>query len=164
LENISKKLSPKKSSVISGILVGSEGICFTHSFPVKGPKLGILSSCTDVVAPTSEVLSNSLELVSLSLIFFFRSQNPGHCHSYYYQEHWLNCPIIILEDGSSLRYFFARRELFPCDILYWRRAVHWLKIVWLWKRTKGLSLDWGVTVNKVIIPNTWVTFEPTAVQ
>jgi hypothetical protein len=70
LDNISKKLSPRKSYIISDIFVGSEGIRFTPGFPVKGPKLGVLSSFTHVVAPVFEVsllTSLSSEIVWLSL-------------------------------------------------------------------------------------------------
>jgi hypothetical protein len=65
LDNISKKLSPKKSSIISYTLVGSDGIRFTPEFPVKGPKFGVLSSFIHVVAPAFEVLLFASELVSL---------------------------------------------------------------------------------------------------
>jgi hypothetical protein len=44
-------LSPKTSSLISDTFVGSEGIHFTPGFPVKGPKLGVLSSFVHMVAP-----------------------------------------------------------------------------------------------------------------
>jgi hypothetical protein len=64
LDSISKNLSPKKSSIISDTSVGSEGICFTPGFPVKGPKFVVLSSFTHVVAPAFEVLPLYLELVS----------------------------------------------------------------------------------------------------
>jgi hypothetical protein len=46
MDNISKKLSSKKDT-----FVGSEGIYFAPGFPVKGPKLGVLSSFTHMVAP-----------------------------------------------------------------------------------------------------------------
>jgi hypothetical protein len=92
--------------------------------------------------------------------FFIQPQNPSHCHfqchSIHHQKYCIYCLIILEESDHPWDIFFDRRELFPCIILYWRRTVHWLKIAWLWKRTKGLSLDWDVTMSKVIIPNTWV--------
>jgi hypothetical protein len=64
----------EKSSVIYHTFIRSDIICFTPGFPVKGPKLGVLSTFTHVVAPSFEVLSLSVELVSLSLYFFLASQ------------------------------------------------------------------------------------------
>jgi hypothetical protein len=113
LDNVSKKLSLKKSSVISDTFVGSEGIYFTPGFPVKQHKLGVLSSFTHVVAPKFEVSLLSSHSVPGSLFafhcnfvlgaqFFFLLQNhPCHTHLLlnYPQAHCVNCQIIILEDS-----------------------------------------------------------------
>jgi hypothetical protein len=137
--------------------------------PVKDPRLDVLSSFTHVVAPPFQVAllsSLSSEFVWLSPLTLFWAHNFSFSHRIIAVTLAIIKSILRTSDKlsdnnsgkirSSLRYFFARRELFPYDILYWRRAIHWLKIAWLWKRTKGLSLDRDVTTSKVVIPNTWV--------
>jgi hypothetical protein len=77
MENISNMLSSKKSSIISDTFVGSEEFFFTAEFPANGPRLGILSSITHVVAPAFEVSllsSLSLELFDFHCNFVFGAQ------------------------------------------------------------------------------------------
>jgi hypothetical protein len=68
LHNISKKFSLKKVLLFITLLLGSPG------FPVKGPEFAVLCSFTRVVAPAFEVLSLSLEFVSLSVYSFLAAQ------------------------------------------------------------------------------------------
>jgi hypothetical protein len=110
----------RKRVLLSLTLFGSEEICFTPGFPVKGPKLGSLSSYTHMVAPTFEISllsSLSSELVDfhcnfvLGTQFFFLSQNR-HCHSHLS----LNISSGTLDkllDNNSGRITFSLRIFFP---------------------------------------------------
>jgi hypothetical protein len=106
-----KEVVFEKSSIIHHTFVGLDRICFSPGFPVKGPKFGVLSSFTHVVAPAFEVLSLSSSLFHFHC-FSFSRHNSCFSHKIIFTEkchgkYGINCPSIILEESDIPWYVFS---------------------------------------------------------